>query len=253
MPSFNAVGVLSLLDTLGERNFKRYIKVILQDLHNLQDGGINAILIENDGDTATSRRAFPETVRLFTEIMDTIQREIRVPYLVGVLPADYESSFDIAKRFNAFGVWMDTLVDRVSPNYTQDSFIININPEEVVKYKNGVNLFAEVQPRNFYELIGGKNLEQSVKSAKHYADAICLVGEKEPLPLDLVKNIRKIVGESYPIGVSGGLSVGNIASYTKIANFGIFFSYLREDSDYKKRVDIKRVRTLMNKINKNKI
>ena len=251
MKNFKAIGVLSLPDDLGKRSFEDYISSLLLDFFSLQDGGIDLILIENEGDKAASRRANPQTIDLLSEflgVMDKAKACVRIPYLIGVLPADYEASFDLAKRFNALGVWMDTLVDRVSPKYIDEKIVIDINPEDVLKYKGKKKLYVEVQPRNFYEILDRKRLEESVGIARKYADAICVVGENSPPSLALLRRSREVVGENYPIGVSGKLSTGNIQSYVGIADFGVFFSSLRGNGDYNKPIDEERVRLLIERI-----
>lgn len=244
---FLSIGVVSVADILGRRTIEGYVANILLDFFSLQDGGVDLILIENEGDKAISRKANPETVQLLESILERINKSktcVRIPYLIGVLPADYEASFELAHKFNALGVWMDTLVDKVSPKYTDKSIVINIDLKDVLKYKGNKMLYVEVQPRNFYKILDKKPLEESVKLAKQYADAVCIVGEENPPSLDLLRNVRNITGENYPIGVSGKLSSDNITDYFGLADFGVFFSHLREDSNYEKPIDLKRVKHL---------
>ncbi len=248
MPRFEAIGTLSLPDVLGRTNFMAYLDSALKDLFNLQDGGIDMILIENQGDKAKSRKALPQTIDLMARVMEGLRKEIKVPYLMAILPADYEASFGLAKRFDASGVWMDTLVDTVSPTYTANHVVIEIDTEDVLRHKDGIKLFTEVQARNFYRMLDEKPLEQSIEMAKRYADAICIVGENKPPSLGLVENARKLVGEDYPIGIAGKLNMDNIARYVGLVDFGVFFSYLRENGDYGKPIDKIRVKNIMGRI-----
>lgn len=235
-------------DSMDSGGFPKYLDAALQDLYRMQYGGIGMVLIENEGRAAKDRKAPEQTVELMDMVLREMVPSIHVPYLIAVLPCDYEASFDLAQQFNASGIWMDTLVDKASPLYTESDVVIDLDPGEVVKNKGGLKLFTEVQARNFYQMLENRPLEESVEQARKYADAICVVGESGPPSLGLVKRARGLVGEGYMLGVAGKLNDANINPYIGIADFGVFFSHLRRDGQYANPVSLTRVTELMQKV-----
>ncbi len=249
MPEFEVIGVLSLPDRVGTGGFEGYRRAAERDLLGLQDGGVDTILIENSGETATSR-LLPENVsRLMKSAMRALKPSIRVPFLVGALPVDFSSALDLAKDFGGKGIWMDTLVDRVSPKYLGGDLEIALESghlDYLRLIKDDKLVYAEVQPRNFYRVLDNRPLIESVRRVKEHADALCIVGENGPPGLDLVRQVRDAAGKR--IGVSGGLNAENIGQYVGTADFGVVFSSIRYDGKYDEHVDPHRVGAFMDSV-----
>src|SRR5581483_12390290 len=70
---------------------------ILEDTKVLSDGGVNALIIENFGDSPFyPRRVPPHTVAFMTALAADVKRQCRLPLGINVLRNDAESGLAVA-------------------------------------------------------------------------------------------------------------------------------------------------------------
>lgn len=166
------IGVLGVPD-IGDSFFLEQLR---RDLDALQEGGVDALLIENFGDEMPCNS--DATISYFQGALDVIHGGIHVPFGIALLPHEYVEVFRIADRFDADFVWFDTFVDPVAPKYTPTR--IEIRPNPVAISRHGTRpIYTEIQPRNFYYMLEETPIEVSAyKALVGGADSITVVRDE---------------------------------------------------------------------------
>lgn len=260
------IGMLHLDYLAGQKEYRNYeyaLSKALVDLYNLQDGGIEGILIENWKEYTTTPEADPKNVECMLEICKEISKRVRVPFGINVLNNDYKASFRIAKEVGARFVQLDVYIDRVRSEfdfnpYTKDNpFEINPNPQEILRYRSLLNaediaLFVFIQPKH-YVMLERKPIEESARQAvENKADGIIVTGKKTGISpsIDLIRRVRRVVPSNYPVGLGSGFNRQNATLYLPEVDFVIVGTDLNYEGDTDNPVDIKRVKELMRIKNK---
>ena len=110
------IGVLALPPLMGYPEFSGMTALLdraLSDLHVLEAGGVDGILIENDYDHPHTLTGGAEIIASFTRVADEVTRRARVPVGLEVLLNDWRASLAIAQAVGAQFVRLDFFVDRV--------------------------------------------------------------------------------------------------------------------------------------------
>lgn len=226
------------------------IESVRRDLHALQEGGVDGLLIENLGDTFRSYTGNKGVVDFFRRVMDALREEIVIPLGVCLLPNHKEyvtDAFKIADEYDADFTWLDTFVDKASPTYTPrryEPLVIEPDPREILGHKT-TRLFTEIQPRNFYRMLEEKPIEYSAEEAKRNgADSIVVVRD-DTYTEDRLSSVRAAVGPSYPLGITGRLDASNIQQYVGRVQYGVIYAFFRVKQKHENRVNAVRVKNLM--------
>jgi membrane complex biogenesis BtpA family protein len=241
------------------RGFEYTLSRALVDLYNLQDGGIDGILIENWKEYTTTPEADPKNVECMLEISRELAKKSKVPLGISVLNNDYKAAFGISKEIGARFVQLDVYVDKVrsefefNPYTKEHPFDIIVNLKDVLKYKpENVALFVSIQPKHYILLEKNKPIELSAKQAiENKADAIIVTGEKTGIApsLEKIRKVKQAVG-NYPVGIGSGFSRRNAMDYLPEIDFVIVGTDLKYESRTDNPVDIERVRELMDIVRK---
>jgi hypothetical protein len=70
-------------------------------------------------------------------ILERVRPSLEVPFLVNVLRIDYKASFDLAKEFDALGIWQDLLVDKAIPMNFERHLVLEPDPRGLKGIKRG--------------------------------------------------------------------------------------------------------------------
>ena len=144
------IGMLHLDYLEGQPEYRGWDYLISKakvDLYNLQDGGIDGILIENWKEYTIGERANPRNVGCLRSVCQVLSSNAKVPLGINVLNNDYRASFDIAKQIGTKFVQLDVFVDHVqtdydfSPSAKEHPFEIKPNPKEIIEYRR--KIYAE--------------------------------------------------------------------------------------------------------------
>ncbi|MBI4018569.1 MAG: hypothetical protein HY368_03080 [Candidatus Aenigmarchaeota archaeon] len=246
MPAdLKVMAVLGIPDIGSDRT----INQIMKDLDVLQEGGVDGLLIENHGDSADVFLRDQDVNRFLYRTMERIRPLISEELLMGFckLPPDrYADSFRMPRNFGLDFVWMDTLVDRIRARYTHQPVEVKPDIGEVLRYKSesGLKILSEIQPGNFYELLERRPVEESAAAAVQAgADSIIVVRYKG-FDEGSLEMARAVVGQGYPVGVTGGINARNIATYEGKAEYAVLYSSLRKDGIPENPVDASRLKAV---------
>ena len=219
------------------------------ELKNLEQGGIDGVLVENDNDAPYTLTANSATVAIMTAVTTEIVKKARVPVGVEVLLNDPKASLSIALASGAQFIRTDYFVDKMSrPEYGGE---IKINAAEVVNFRSQIKadhifILADIQVKHAQLLEKGKTISKSVQQAETAgATAVIVTGDltgHEPMVGDLKEAMWTV--KKIPVLIGSGFAKENVKKLLPYANGVIVGSSIKKNG----KVDLKKVKELMKEV-----
>jgi membrane complex biogenesis BtpA family protein len=245
------IGMIALPPLMGYPEFAGMDPLIeraLGDLQTLEQGGVDAVCIENDYDHPHTLRAGPEIIAAFTRVASEVTRRARVPVGLEVLLNDWRASLAIAQAAGARFVRLDFFVDRVRIQ----AGLVEPEPEAILAYRKqiqaeGIALFTDIQVKYSTLLEEGKTLATSARQAiTHGADAIVVSGRVtgEPPTLADLREARLAAG-AFPVLIGSGLAPQNAGELLHVADGALVGTSLKHSAAAHERIVPERVWQLM--------
>ena len=205
-------------------NAKREIDIMYRN-------GVNAVLVENYfGDRVDVENALKLLQRDYPDKV----------YGVNMLGFP-EMAFDLARKYGAKFVQMDSVCGHLEPNY-EKPFLKKL---EALRGDGGIFLLGGVRFK-YQPYRSGRTLEEDLKLAMERCDAIVVTGEGTGIATDLekIKTFRNILGD-FPLIVGAGMTAETVALQLTYADGGIVGSYFKDNGRAEYPVDETRVKTFM--------
>jgi len=236
------IGVVHLRPLPGaplHSDFTEVLDCAVRDARALEEGGVDALLIENFGDVPFLKTAPPETVACMTVIAKEIARETSLPLGINVLRNDVVAAIAIAKAVNADFVRANQLI---FPSFMPEGFM-DANPGEVLRYKRQIGcramIFADVRVKHSVQLA---KLEDFVENfERSLADAAIITGTSTGSAPDFrtVSRAKRLF--KAPVLVGSGVNTENVSEFLKLCDGVIVGTYFKKSG----RVEAERVRSLV--------
>ena len=237
-----------LYDADGGMN--KLVDDVVDDIANLQDGGVDAIMFGNENDRPYLLQATPESLAAMTAVVVAAKRVLTVPFGVNYL-WDPTASVAVGVATGAsfvreiftgvfasdMGVWAPDCATpaRLRRNLGRPDmkFLFNINAE-------------------FAHTLDQRPIELRAKSAvfSSMADAILVSGPITGQPADIsdLSKVREAVTE-VPVFANTGVNTDNVRDVLAIAQGCIIGTHFKVDGDTWNPVDGSRVRRFMDLVN----
>jgi len=217
------------------------LRLAQEDTHALINGGVDAIMFENNYDTPHKEFLDPESIAALTYITTKIVQQVPLPIGLSVLWNDYKTALSIAVLTNISFIRVPVFVDSVETNYGR----ILARHEEVLLYRKklGVEhvlLLTDIHVKHA-TMLEEKTLTQSTKEAiAAGSDGIIITGKwtADAPKLDDLKETRKAAGDDFPILIGSGVTEENVLSLLSYANGIIIGTALKEGSEKPKEEEI---------------
>jgi uncharacterized protein len=252
---------LDYLEGSSYQGIPKVVRKATADIHALQTGGIDGILIENWKENSIGEFVSTQTANRMLKVVGELQEIIKVPFGINVLNNDYRIAFKIAKLVHANFVQLDVFVDKVISDFQFNikakinPFQININPAYVWEYVKSINadnipLIIFVHPKH-YKLLNPKKtlLESIIHAINHGVSGVIITKSTGIAPDRNVLFQVKTNCSNIPIGIGSGIKPGNVIKLLTIADFAIVGSALKIDNNVDNPVAEFNVRKLMTKVN----
>ena len=205
-------------------NAKREIDIMYRN-------GVNAVLVENYfGDRVDVENALK---LLQKDYPDKV-------YGVNMLGFP-EMAFDLARKYGAKFVQMDSVCGHLEPNYEQ-SFLKKL---EALRGNGDIFLLGGVRFK-YQPVRSGRSLEEDLKLGMERCDAIVVTGEGTGITTDLekIKTYRTILGD-FPLIVGAGMTAETAQEQLIFSDGAIVGSYFKEYGEAEYPVDENRVKEFM--------
>lgn len=222
------------------------VRHALADLGALIAGGVDGVLVENDGDQPHRVTAAPETIACMTLIArEVISAAGDIPVGVEILLNDPQASLAVAHATGARFIRTDYFVDRMTrPEYGGE---MAIDPVGLMKYRERLGardilVLADIQVKHARMIEPRPLAESAALAREHGADGIIVTGALTGVPpgaRDLQE--ARQGARAVPVLVGSGLDDANASALMPAADGAIVGTSLKTGA----RVDPDKVRRLM--------
>jgi membrane complex biogenesis BtpA family protein len=221
-------------------------QIILQDIEALQEGGVDGIMLSNEGSLPWMFNPEPVTAVAMAALIGQVRHAIHIPFGVHVIWSPM-ATLDLAAATGADFAW-----EVFTGVFASDFGLWNTNVGETARHQRkihteSVRLLFEVVPEAAVYL-GNRSIKDQVRSTIFNArpDALCIAGLKpgEAASLEGVIAVKELDAE-IPVLVSTGVKVSNVTAQLSIADGAIVGSALKKDGNLWNPVDAERVKALM--------
>ena len=210
-------------------------KKFTKDLKALINGGVDAILIENNYDVPHHEKAKLSTIPHLTELCLRARNMTKKPLGLCVLWNDYETALSLAKIAKFDFVRIPVFVDKVKTDYG----IFDMKADECMEFRKKINaedifIFADVQVKHAKHFIARPLSEAVSEAIRKKADAVIITGKwtgDPPTESDVLE--AKKVAKKTPIILGSGITLENRKKY-KVDGL-IVGSYFKGDGNPKEK------------------
>ena len=212
------IGMVHTAPLLGYQDspgLKKTEQKFMQDLKALVDGGVDAVMIENNYDIPHFETAKLSTIPQLADLCLKARKFTKKPLGLCVLWNDYETALSIAKIANLDFVRIPVFVDRVKTDYGT----YFAKAEECIRFRKeicaeNVLIFADVQVKHAKHLIKRPLKDAVLDAVTKKADAIIITGKwtGDPPTVDDVREAVNVSGKT-PVILGSGITPANVHDY----------------------------------------
>ena len=242
------VHCLPLPGTPGfDGDYQGIIRRAVEDAVTLEKAGVDAVIVENMGDTPFKAMLNTAQVAALSAAAAAVKDAIRIPVGIDAAFNDCKASLAIAGITGAQFIRVPVFVDTVL--FTDG--VIAPCARECVEYRKQlglehVRILADVQVKHAHMLLPHITGEQSAREAEaNGADGIIVTGSEIGVetPIDMIARVKKVV--HLPVFAGSGVKASNIGEQMHVADGGIIGSSLKKDGILTNPIDYELVREVM--------
>lgn len=217
-----------------------------RDLISLQEGGVDAAIVENFFDIPYSNEISLEQVINFTSIFTRLKEISSIPLGVNLQQTSGNEEMQIAQLCGGEFIRSEAFVETRLGSFG----ILTPQANSLIKYKKERNskvvIFADINVKHTIGLVN-QPIESSILDAKMAgANALILTGfatGKSPT----VEDVRRFkeIAEEIPVLVGSGVSKNNISELMKHCEGIIVGSSLKENGEVSNEIDVNKVKEIV--------
>lgn len=232
----------------SDGGMSKVIELARQDLKNLQDGGVDAVMFSNEFSLPYLTTVKTATTAAMARIIGELRHEIRVPFGVNVL-WDPIASIDLAAATGA--VFMREIITGV---YASDFGLWNTNVGNTVRHKMALTpnlrMFFNIVPEAA-SYLGQRNIVDIAKSTvfNNRPDALCVSGLTAGAETDtqILASVKQAVPDTVVL-CNTGCRIENVDRQLAVADGAVVGSTFKIDGKFENLVDPARVKAFMQKV-----
>ncbi|MEM0332389.1 MAG: BtpA/SgcQ family protein [Archaeoglobaceae archaeon] len=219
------------------KNFDEVLEFALKDAKAAEEGGADAVIVENFGDVPYQKEVGKEVVACMAVIAREIRREVGIGVGVNVLRNDAIAALAVAKASKADFVRINQL------------FFSSLTPEgwiegraaEVMRYRRNIDcnamIFADLNVKHAVHFASLEDYIINVERAM--PDAVIVTGIATGYEVDL-RTLEALKRIHLPILVGSGITLDNFSRYLEYCDGFIVGTYIKRGG----RIDVDKVRKL---------
>lgn len=247
------VHCLPLPGTAGfEGDYQKIIDRAVEDAKTLERAGVDAIIVENMGDTPFTATLTTAQIAALSAAAMAVRQAVHIPIGIDAAFNDCKASLSIAGITGADFVRIPVFIDTV---IFTDGFIYPC-ASECMTYRHQMSLdhikiLADIQVKHAHMLLPDITAEQSAKdAADNGADAIIVTGSAVGVetPIEMIDRVKKIV--KIPVLAGSGVKASNIKTQLELADGAIIGSSLKKDGILTNPISYPLVEEVMQALNK---
>ena len=242
------VHCLPLPGTSGfDGDYQKILDRAVQDAVTLERAGVDAVIVENMGDTPFAALLDKAQLAALTAAAVRVREAVKIPVGIDAAFNDCEASLSIAGISGADFIRVPVFVDTVRFTdgiiYPCARKCMNFRKEMGLEH---VKILADVQVKHATMLNSQITVEMSAKdAASNGADAIIVTGAVIGMetPIDMLKRVQNVV--KIPVLAGSGVNHNNIHEQLQIADGCIIGSSLKKDGILTNPIDYDLVREVV--------
>ena len=230
-------------------DFDRIMEQAVSDAKTLEAAGVDAVIVENMGDSPFTALMNKRQVAALTAIAVKVRDAITIPMGVDAAFCDPEAALAIAAvsgaGFIRDAVFVDTVVFTDGIIYPTANEVITLRNQLGLRDK--VKILADVQVKHTQMLVPDVPIEKSLGDAiGNGADGIIVTGAACGMetPIDVIRRAKELV--KVPVLAGSGVNTGNIVQQLQIADGCIVGSSLKEGGVLSNPIDFDKTKALVN-------
>ena len=244
------IGMVHLLPLPGSPRFQGDLDEIFSaavaDARRLEEGGADAIIVENFGDVPYLPGRVPvESLVVMAQVAYAVRKAVDLPMGINVQFNAWREEIALAKSVGARFVRLEAYVD----NVLTDAGIVEACSGDASRYRraigaDNVQFFADVLVKETIPL-GDRGIAEAVKAAcRNLADAVIVTGAAtgSATPIDAIREARRAT--DCPLLVGSGVTPDSLPIILPLVDGVIVGSALKFNGVVENRVDIERVRRM---------
>lgn len=214
-----------------------------KDLHALEKGGVNALIIENNYDLPHTQYVSPEIIAQMTQLALFCRERTALPIGICCLWNDWRSALAIAKVAGLQFVRVPVFVDHIKTHY---GYEIQESPKEILAYRTHIwaeeiSILADIHVKHSVILNPESAEESAQKAIQEWADGIIVTGKwTGDMPnMEELRSIRSSVWNHFPLFTGSGANDTNIRTLLSIADGAIIGTYFKTKLKAEHEVNIR--------------
>lgn len=197
--------------------FNEVLELSIKELEMMDQHGFDGYIIQNRNDAPVKQKCKPETIAFYSVLARELKE--RFPHLVQGILINWDgvASMAVAEAAGSDFVRVEHTYVGVEVGYAG---LLEAECVEVCEFRkrlgSKVKVFADVQEVH-YEQIGGKPIVDSAFDTVYnaFADGLFLGGRSAEESIQIIKDVRKRLGNDVPIYLSGGSTGDNVNELMK--------------------------------------
>ena len=232
-----------------EAGMEKVVQMARQDLHALQDGGVDGVMFSNEFSLPYLTRVKPSTVAAMARVIGELKKEIKIPYGVNCL-WDPIASIDLAVAVD--GQFIREIISGV---YASDFGLWNTNVGETSRHKitvgaKNLKMLYNIVPEAA-RYLADRDICDIARSTEfnNKPDAMCVSGLTAGSETDsqILQKVKKSVKHT-PIFCNTGCRTDNIRRQLSIADGAVVATTFKYDGIFENAVDVRRVKEFMDEV-----
>ena len=252
------IGMIHVDALPGTPNYNDNVKNIINkakaEAAKYKNAGIDSIVIENMHDIPyLKRNVGPEITTLMSIIGYEVKNATDLPCGIQILAGANKEAVAAAHSAGLGFVRAEGFVF----GHVADEGIIESDAGELLRYRKQIGaddilIFTDVKKKHSsHSITSDVDVVESAKAAEFFlSDGVVVTGAATGTEANIeeVKNVKEAI--NIPVLIGSGITIDNIKKYFQFADAFIVGSYFKKDGLWKNEVDVDRVKSFMQKVNK---
>lgn len=254
-PIIGMVHLLPLPGTPFGRNcdLNRVYDQAIEEALILERGGVDGIIIENDGDIPFLKPELIglETTAFMSVIGDRLGRAVKLPFGFNVLGNAAKASFACAKASGAQFIRVNQWVNA----YVANEGLVEGAAAEALRYRNmieadAIPVFADVHVKHgSHAIVGDREISEQARDVEFFGGDVLIATGSRTGHATATAEIEAIkAGTSRPVIIGSGLTAEAVGTLMRVADGAIVGSSLKTTGDMTGIVVLEKVQVLMDRM-----
>ena len=225
------------------------LRTAREELHLLQDGGVDGVLIANEFSLPYEKKVSTVTVAAMAYLVGALREDLKVPYGVNIV-SNPLATIDLAAATGASFVRSTFTGAYVGESGITDTDIATVMRRKKALGLDRLRLFFKVNPESDVYL-AERPLAKITKSMIFHCfpDALCVSGASAGTETDssLIQQVRDVAGDT-PVLCNTGCTAANIKEKLAYSDGACVGTAFKKDGKFQNTVDGDRVKEFMDRV-----